>query len=93
MFMWWAHTPLNSANTWKKAYKIKRRENKVASSNSPSHLEEDNGVNDLSEETAEIAILYEAEIGKITSVVTQERNDTIQNYPAAWIKDAIKEDK
>ena len=45
----------------------------------------------LSEEMAEIAQLYEGEIGKITSLVAQELNDAIQNYPAAWIKDAIKE--
>lgn len=53
--------------------------------------EEINQVNNLSEEMAEIAQLYEVELGKITPFVAQELNDAIQNYPADWIKGAIKE--
>jgi len=64
---------------------------KQDSSSNSSHIEEANQVNHLSEETAEIARLYEAEIGKISAFVAQELNDTLQNYPADWIKDAIKE--
>ena len=45
----------------------------------------------FNDEMAEIATLYEAEIGKITAVVAQELNDAMQNYPPASIKDAIKE--
>ena len=40
---------------------------------------------------AEIATLYEAEIGKITPFVVQELNDAMQTYPAKMIKEAIKE--
>ena len=68
----------------------KNKVNNIKVSSSPSHLE-DNQVNNLSDEMAEIATMYEAEIGKITSFVAQELNDTLQNYPADKIKDAIKE--
>ena len=69
----------------------KNKVNNIKVSSSSSHLKEDNQVNNLSDEMAEIATIYEDEIGKITSFVAQELNDTLQNYPADKIKDAIKE--
>ncbi len=64
---------------------------KVEDKDSSSSESENSQVNNISEDMAEIAILYEAEIGKITSFVAQELNDAIQNYPADQIKGAIKE--
>jgi DnaD/phage-associated family protein len=40
---------------------------------------------------AEIVLLYEGEIGKITEMVAQALNDAIQRYSADQIKEAIKE--
>lgn len=44
-----------------------------------------------SDEIAEIATLYDVEIGKISPVAAQALNDACQQYPAQDIKDAIKE--
>ena len=82
-------TPVSSADN--PQTKLKETKLKETNGSSSSHLEEDSQVNDLSAEMAEIATLYEAEIGKITSFVAQELNDATKNYPTAWIKDAIKE--
>jgi len=70
--------------------RLKTIDDRSREESSSSSLE-DNQVNKLSDEMAEIATIYEAEIGKITSFVAQELNDALQNYPADWIKDAIKE--
>ena len=43
------------------------------------------------DEIAEIATLYQEEIGQITSMVGAALNDAVQQYPANNIKDAIKE--
>ena len=75
----------------KRVESIEERVEKESSSSSSSPLEEDSQVNKLSEDMAEIATLYEAEIGKITGVVGQELNDAVQNYAVDWIRKAIKE--
>ena len=42
------------------------------------------------EDLAEIATLYEQNIGKITEVIANELNLAVTEYPAEWIKEAIK---
>jgi len=75
-----------------KLKETKLKETKLKeSSSSSSHTGEEDQVNNLSEDMAEIATLYEVEIDRITSVVAEELKDALKEYSAEQIKDAIKE--
>ena len=69
-----------------KISKDKISKDKISKDSSNSNS---NNIN-ISKEIAEIATLYEAEIGDITSFIVEELNDVLKEYPAEQIKDAIK---
>lgn len=69
------------------------REKKVLSGRRPDQDEPEKNLTAgvLSEQMAEIATLYEANVGRITEVVGQELNDALRTYGDEKLKEAIKE--